>query len=101
MRILGTLRALAFSRSGAGISADLVLLARTIALDVRLTPDRLARGPGTNLGVRVGAGPGALVVRSSGQQGKAELNEQCDTNRQATGRPFYEFGLQYGWGLLT
>jgi hypothetical protein len=34
-------------------------------------PDALARGPGTNLGVRVGAGPGALVVRSSGRQGKA------------------------------
>ena len=36
-------RALASSRSGAGISADLVLLARTIALGVRLTPDRRRR----------------------------------------------------------
>ena len=34
-------------------------------------PDALARGAGTNLQERVGAGPGALVVRSSGQQGKA------------------------------
>ena len=34
-------------------------------------PDALARGAGTDLHERVGAGPGALVVRSSGQQGKA------------------------------